>query len=71
MSKVRKDSKGIFVVAGGYVARPGGVIGYDHAFRMDSANLQEGDEVKAIHWAGTPTTKIKLPDGTKLLWGHD
>lgn len=70
MSKVRQDEKGLYVIAGGYIARPGPVRGYSHAFRMDSAGLVAGDDVKARHWAGTPTTKITLSDGTKLLWGH-
>ncbi|QSY98585.1 hypothetical protein J2J97_32290 (plasmid) [Rhizobium bangladeshense] len=71
MTKVRADGHGLFVIAGGYAARPGDVLGYSHAFRMDDGGLKEGDTVKASHWAGTPTTKIKLGDGTVLLWGHD
>lgn len=68
---VRKDGKGLFVKAGGYIARPGNVRGYDHAYRMDDAGLKEGDRVKARHRAQTPLTVITLDDGTKLHWHHE
>jgi hypothetical protein len=70
-SVVHKDAKGLFVKAGGYVARPGGVRGYDHAYRMDDGGLKEGDRVKARHKAQTPLTVITLDDGTKLHWHHE
>jgi hypothetical protein len=71
MTVVREDKISLFVVAGGYVARPGPLPGYDHAHRMDSAKLRKGDKVKARHIPGSELTKVTLDDGTVLHWGHD
>lgn len=68
MSTVWEDDKGIYVRAGGYIARPGGEPGYDHCYRMDSADLKKKDKVKAHHLAGSPLVKIRLDDGTVLHW---
>lgn len=71
MAVVKEDAEGIFVIAGGYKARPGNVAGYDHAYRMDDAGLKAGDRVKAAHRGGTPTTKVTLESGQVLIWHHD
>jgi len=70
MSKIRADEKGIYVIGGGWIARPGNVIGFSHAYRMDSANLVVGDTVKATHSPG-PLVRVKLDDGTVLHWKID
>lgn len=71
MTVVREDERGIFIVAGGYVARPGDARSYSHAYRMDDAGLKKGDRVYARHRGGTPLTKVRLEDGTELHWIHD
>lgn len=71
MTLVREDAKGLYVRAGGYVARPGNVRGYDHAYRMDRALLQAGDRVKARHLAGSPITRLRLEGGVVLHWHHE
>lgn len=68
---VRKDDKGLYVIAGGYVARPGEVAGYAHAYDMSDGGLREGDRVKARHVSQTPLTEITPEDGKKLRWYHD
>lgn len=68
MSVIRQDAKGLYVIAGGYTGRPGGVGGYDHAMRMDDGGLKKGDRVKAAHVAGNPLIRIKLENGVKLYW---
>ncbi len=54
MSTVWQDEEGIYVRSGGYIARPGDVIGYSHAYRMDDDGLKKGDKVKTHHIGGTP-----------------
>jgi len=71
LTLVRKDAKGLYVRAGGYVARPGPVSGYSHAYDMSDGGLVEGNRVKARHWAQTPLTKIFLADGRVLHWHHN
>lgn len=71
MTTVRSDERGLFIRAGGYVARPGNVAGHSHVYRMDAANLQAGDKVKARHLAGSPILKLTLQDGTVLHWCRD
>lgn len=71
MTVVRQDAKSIYVIAGGYIARPGAVNGYSHAYNMSDGGLKKGDLVKARHIAQTPTTKVTTPDGTELRWHHD
>jgi hypothetical protein len=71
MSVIRMDEKGLFVIAGGYKARPGAVTGYDHAYDMSAGGLSPGDKVKARHVSQTPLIRITLPDGRKLHWHTD
>ena len=86
MTKVREDDRGLYVIAGTYVARPGNVIGCDHCYRMDDAGLKAGDTVRARHIAGTQTTAIRPDKGKvfepveglseyinqeKLVWAHE
>jgi hypothetical protein len=68
MSLIRKDSVGIYVVAGGYTSRPGGVAGYDHAYAMHDAGLLAGDHVKTHHISGSPLTKVTTNDGMVVYW---
>lgn len=71
-SRVWKDEHGIYIKTGGYVFRPGGIRGYDHAYDMDDGGLKEGDTVKAHHMSQTRTAKLVLADGTFRHWGnHD
>lgn len=70
MTVVREDADGLYVKAGGYIARPGAVRGYSHAYRMDDGGLKAGDTVKARHSAGTELTIVTLPDGSKTRWHH-
>ena len=68
---VRSDNLGLFVRAGGYVARPGDVTGYSHAYDQSDGGLKAGDYVKAYHLSGSPLTQITLSDGRKLVWTHE
>lgn len=67
---VREDGRGLFVRAGGYVARPGDVSGYAHAYTMSDGGLKAGDRVKAHHISQTPLTKLTLDDGRIIHWHH-
>lgn len=71
MTKVRQDQTGLYIQSGGYVARPGPVNGYGHAYRMDDGGLQPGDAVKSRHVSGTPLNVITLPNGYKTRWHHE
>lgn len=71
MSLVRKDAAGLFVVAGGWTARPGPVVGSSVGLRMDDGGVKEGDHVKATHWAGSSLTRVKLESGQVLYWHHE
>lgn len=66
--KVREDEEGIYVIDDGLKARPGDVVGYSHAFRMDGGGLKCGDEVKARHVSQTPMVKVTTSEGVVLLW---
>lgn len=68
MSKIRQDDAGLYVVAGGYIGRPGNVRGYSHTYDMSDGNLKSGDTVKARHVAGEPLIKLKLDNGQVLRW---
>jgi hypothetical protein len=68
MALVREDDEGIYVISGGVKARPGAVLGYGHAYRMDDGGLSKGDKVAASHVGGTPMVRLKLPDGTVTRW---
>ncbi len=68
MSKVWKDEKGLYVKAGGYIARPGDINGYSHAYRMDDGGLVYGDEAPTRHIGGTPLVCITLTNGEKIYW---
>ncbi|HEX8350411.1 MAG TPA: hypothetical protein VF598_10655 [Hymenobacter sp.] len=68
MSKVKQDADGIFVQTGGYIFRPGGVNGHDHAVEMDDGGLSKGDDVKARHMGGTELAKITLDNGDVKYW---
>lgn len=71
MTIVREDAEGLFVRAGGYIARPGPTVGTSHAMRMDDGGLKAGDNVKAAHVAGSQLTRIKLADGNTTFWHHE
>lgn len=71
MSVIRQDSHGLFVIAGGYCARPGAVGGYSHAYNMTDGGLKAGDMVRARHIAGTPLIKLKLSPDVQLAWHID
>lgn len=68
MSVICQDSAGLFVKAGGYIARPGDVGGYSHAFDMSDGGLKKGDRVKASHMTGAPIVKLRLEGGKVLHW---
>lgn len=71
MSVVRKDAKGIYIIAGGYIARPGAVSGYAHVYDMSDGGLKEHDRVMARHVGGSPLTRIRLDEKRDLYWHHD
>ena len=71
MTVVKKDGVSLFVVVGGHKARPGPVRGFSHAYDMGSADLKEGDQVKARHLAGSQITRLVTADGTVLHWHHE
>lgn len=71
MALVRADERGLYVRAGGYVARPGEVSGYAHAYDMSAGNLHAGDFVQARHVAQTPLTRITLANGERIYWHHE
>lgn len=68
MTVVRRDAIGLFIRTGGAVFRPGAVLGYGHAYRMDDGGLVEGDRIAARHTGGTPLARLKLADGTITRW---
>lgn len=68
MAVIREDDRGLFVRAGGYRGRPGGVLGYDHALDMSDGGLKAGDRVKARHISQSPLIKLRLDDGRVLFW---
>ena len=68
MTLVREDAEGIYVRAGGYGFRPGGIVGHSHVRRMDDGGLKPGDKAKARHLSGSTTGVLTLPDGTKRFW---
>ncbi len=67
MAVIKEDDRGIFVQAGGYVARPGDAVGYAHAYDMSAGGLVKGDRVAARHLSGTPLIRIKIGDAV-LHW---
>jgi hypothetical protein len=71
MSTVRSDENGLFIQAGGYFGRRGGVAGYDHALKMGDGGLKAGDKVKAVHVSQSPLIRITLENGQKLHWHTD
>lgn len=71
MALVKEDEKGLFIQAGGYIARPGPIAGWMHAVKMDDGGLKKGDHVKARHKSGTPLNVITLKNNEKRYWGHD
>lgn len=70
MTVVRKDADGLYVRAGGYIARPGPVTGYECAYDMSADGVRAGDTVKAAHMPGTPLTRLRLADGSVRVWHH-
>jgi len=68
MAKIWEDEKGLYVKAGSYIARPGDITGYSHAYRMDEGGLVNGDAVPARHIAGSPLVCITLTNGEKIYW---
>ncbi len=70
--KVRRDEKGLYIAnaRGDGPYRPGGIIGYDHAYDMSYGGLQEGDNPRAYHVAGAPLLRIKL-DGRDIYWAAE
>lgn len=70
MTLVRSDIWGLFVRAGGYIARPGNVRGFAHAFRVDDGGLKAGDKIKATHIGGAQLTRVVTQGGLKLHWFH-
>lgn len=67
---VQEDSKGLYLVAGGYKSRPGPEVGYSHAFDMSDGGLKAGMKVHAHHVSQSPYNRITLADGRKLVWMH-
>lgn len=62
---IRKDDHGLYVKAGGYIARPVDVpwmSGYRHIKGMigdpSKTKHKEGDKVKARHMNSTPLTRV-------------
>jgi hypothetical protein len=73
MPKIREDAQGIYVKAGGYIARPGAVAGSEHAYRMSDCGLKADDQVSARHafGGGSQLTVVILSDGTRTYWHHE
>lgn len=74
-SPVRKDGRGIYVINNGQKHRPGDVVGYSHAYRMDSAGLHAGDRVVVRNVSQSPLCKVccydltgKTPEWVELYW---
>lgn len=69
---IREDEKGLYVIAGGYAARPGVVSDYNPYYTdYDTGGLAKKDLVAATHIVGTTFTQIRTKGGLKLLWIHD
>ncbi len=67
MALVRRDAHGLYLRTGGYIFRPGPVIGFDHAYDMGDGGLMEGDRVRARHLAGSEIARIRTESGD-LHW---
>lgn len=67
-AKVHEDEHGVFIRTGGYLFRPGGVRGYDHAYDMSDGGLKKGDTIKAAHIGGTQMARLRFEDGSKRYW---
>jgi hypothetical protein len=68
---VREDADGKFVKSMGNRYRPGGVIGYDHAFDMSGENVPAGKIMVVHHMRGHPCIKIRLDDGSIRVWSTE
>lgn len=68
LALIREDELGLYVIAGGYIGRPGDVPGYSHALPMTSGGVKTGDKVKARHVASNPLIKLITPEG--LRWWY-
>jgi hypothetical protein len=71
--RIWKDDRGLYIkdrFGGTNHYRPGGVNGYDHAYRMDDGGLKEGDKPKTHHVSGAPLVKIRHGDIT-LYWATE
>jgi hypothetical protein len=72
--RIYRDEKGLYIRSWHFSLgdtdhyRPGGVIGFNHAFEMGEAGLAEGDNPKAAHIPGAPLVRIRLEDGWILHW---
>lgn len=65
---VRKDDVGKYMKSMGQLYRPGGVIGYDHAFDMSGEGVEVGQHMTVHHMRGHPCIKIRLDDGNMRVW---
>lgn len=69
MAKIRQDSHGLYLIAGGYYFRPVFPVGYSHAYK-DGTSLNEGDKAVARHRRGSPLTTVKSENVNEIWFSH-
>jgi hypothetical protein len=72
MSIVHQDAKGLYVVSGGYKARPLNRNGYTPGHRSDDGGLKKCDRVICSYDPGASLIKLNLRGGgPELHWSVD
>lgn len=70
-ARIHSDDRGVFVRAGGYAARPSDNGQLEHGYPTHDGNLKAGDHVVANHVSGKLLIRLRLEDGTALIWYID
>lgn len=70
---IRSDEAGLFIKVGPERYRPGGVNGLDHVHRMDAADVEPGQHLKATQRlaGGLPVLRIITAAGITVLWSTE
>ena len=70
---IRADEAGLFIKVGPDRYRPGGINGIDHVHRMDAADIQAGQSLKASNRlvGGMPVMIITTAAGATVVWGTE
>lgn len=69
MAKIRRDSHGLYLIAGGYYFRPIFPVGYRHVYK-DGTSLNEGEKAVARHKGGTQLATVKSENVSEIWFSH-